>query len=164
MVLNEAGIRGEKHQLCCNGPSKSCTMSPELTPREMKIAVSPCAWVYVPELPCLLVVFCLPNSFKVNNHLRNCPFRDFCKYCIVETLFSKLKEMPWVAAQPSLITMRLHCPPVTGGRENTETGREGIKLCEFSSPDKVMNQITTLFSEYLFLFSFLIPGISLAGK
>lgn len=51
---------------------------------------------------------------------------------------------------------------MTDSRENTETGGWGIKLCEFSSGDKVMNRITTLVSEYLFLF--LISGISLAGK
>lgn len=58
--------------------------------------------------------------------------------------------------------MHPHCTPVTDSRENTETGGWGIKLCEFSSGDKVMNQITTLVSEYLFLF--LISGISLTGK
>lgn len=58
--------------------------------------------------------------------------------------------------------MHPHCTPVTDSRENTETGGWGIKLCEFSSGDKVMNRITTLVSEYLFLF--LISGISLAGK
>lgn len=58
--------------------------------------------------------------------------------------------------------MRSHCPPVTDSGENTETGGWGIKLCEFSSSDKVMNQITLWISEYLFLF--LIPGISLPGK
>lgn len=68
--------------------------------------------------------------------------------------------MPWVAAEPGLINMHLHCPPVTNSRENTETGGWGI--CEFSPSDKVMNQITTPISEYLFLF--LIPGISQAGK
>lgn len=62
----------------------------------------------------------------------------------------------------SLIIMHLHCPPVTDSRENTETGGWGIKLCEFSSGDKVMNQITILVSKYLFLF--LIPGISLVGR
>lgn len=58
--------------------------------------------------------------------------------------------------------MHPHCPLVTDSRENTETGGWGIKLCEFSPSDKVMNQITTPISEYLFLF--LIPGISLAGN
>lgn len=58
--------------------------------------------------------------------------------------------------------MHPHSPPVTGSRENAEIGGWGIKLCEFSSGDKKMNQITTVVSEYLFLF--LILGISLAGK
>lgn len=58
--------------------------------------------------------------------------------------------------------MHLHCPPVTDSRENTEARGWGIKLCEFSSGDKVRNQITTQVPEYLFLY--LIPGISLAGK
>lgn len=58
--------------------------------------------------------------------------------------------------------MHPHCPPVTGSRENTETGGRGIKLCEFYSGGKMMNQITTVVSEYLFLFFVL--GISQAGK
>lgn len=58
--------------------------------------------------------------------------------------------------------MHLHCPPVTDSREDTEATGWGSKLCEFSSGDKVRNQITTQVPEYLFLY--LIPGISLAGK
>ena len=51
---------------------------------------------------------------------------------------------------------------MTDSRENTEAGGWGIKLCEFSSGDKVRNHITKQVPEYLFLY--LIPGISLAGK
>lgn len=106
-------------------------------------------------------IFCLLNSLKVNNSLCNCPLRDFCKYRW--DTFSRLRKMPWVAASSGLINMHPHCPPVTDSRENTETRGWGIKLCEFSLiTDKVINQITTLISEYLFLF--LIPGISLASK
>lgn len=55
-----------------------------------------------------------------------------------------------------------HCSPVTDSRENTETGGWGIKLCEFSYGDKVMNQVTIQVYEDLFLF--LIPGTSIAVK